>query len=78
MDLLGQTDPRFTMRVYEQVFDAGPRTVEQLEGVLGCSLEQALAVYSGRQVRGLNVDSRPETGLTPDRQASREGSDRAS
>ena len=45
MYLLGHTDPRFTMRVYEQVFDAGPQTVAQLETVLGCSLEEAFAIY---------------------------------
>jgi hypothetical protein len=54
---LGHTDPRFTMRVYEQVFDAGPQTVAELETVLRCSLEEAFAIYSGRQVFGLKPDS---------------------
>ncbi len=45
------------MRVYEQVFDVGPQTVEQLETVLGSSLEEAFATYSGRQVSGLKPDS---------------------
>jgi hypothetical protein len=49
------------MRVYEQVFDAGPQTVAQLEMVLGCSLEEAFAIYSGRQVSGLKPDSARKT-----------------
>jgi integrase len=61
MYLLGHTDPRFTMRVYEQVFDAGPQTVAHLETVLGCSLEEAFAIYSGRQVSGLKPDSARRT-----------------
>jgi WD40 repeat protein len=61
MYLLGHTDPRFTMRVYEQVFDAGPQTVAQLETVLGCTLEEAFAIYSGRQVSGLKPDSAQKT-----------------
>jgi integrase len=61
MYLLGHTDPRFTMRVYEQVFDAGPHTVAQLETVLGCSLEEAFAAYSGRQVSGPKPDSAQKT-----------------
>ena len=61
MYLLGHTDPRFTMRVYEQVFDAGPQTVAQLETALGCSLQEAFAIYSGRQVSGLKPDSAQKT-----------------
>jgi hypothetical protein len=52
MYLLGHTDSRFTMRVCAQVFDAGPQTVAQLETVLGCSLEEAFAIYSERQASG--------------------------
>jgi integrase len=61
MYLLGHTDPRFTMRVYEQVFDAGPETVAQLETVVGSSLEEAFATYSGRHVSGLKPDSTQKT-----------------
>ena len=49
MYLLGHTDSRFTMRVYAQVFDAGPQTVAQLETVLGWSLEEAFAIDSERK-----------------------------
>ena len=49
MYLLGHTDPRFTMRVYEQVFDAGPQTVAQLETVLGCrSRRPSRSIQRGR------------------------------
>lgn len=78
MYLLGHTDPRFTMRVYEHVFDAGPRTVEQLETVLGCSLDEAFEIYSGRHVCGLNVDSARKAGPTRTTGAHRESADQAS
>jgi hypothetical protein len=49
MYLLGHTDPRFTMRVYEQVFDAEPQTVAQLETVLGChSRRRSRSIRGGR------------------------------
>jgi Phage integrase family len=48
MYLLGHTDPTLTMRVYQQVLDMGGVAVETLEKVLGCSLDEALATYSGR------------------------------
>lgn len=57
MYLGGHTDPRFTMRVYQQVLDAGPQTVELLEAILGCGLEEAFETYSGRRVSGLKPDS---------------------
>ena len=57
MYLGGHTDPRFTMRVYQQVLDAGPQTVELLEAILGCGLEEAFDTYSGRRVSGLKPDS---------------------
>jgi hypothetical protein len=34
-NLGGHADPRFTMRVYQQLLDAGPQTVELLEAMLG-------------------------------------------
>jgi hypothetical protein len=61
MYLGGHTDPRFTMRVYQQVLDAGPRTVEQLETILGCGLDEAFEIYSGRRVSGPKPDSARES-----------------
>jgi hypothetical protein len=50
MYLLGHTDPTLTMRVYQQVLDMGGAAVETLEGVLGCTIQEALATYSGREL----------------------------
>ncbi|MGH2955434.1 MAG: tyrosine-type recombinase/integrase [Solirubrobacterales bacterium] len=49
MYLLGHTDPTLTMRVYQQVLDMGGAAVETLEQVLGCTLPEALSIYSGRE-----------------------------
>jgi integrase len=48
MYLLGHTDAKFTLSVYQQVLDLGVSSVEALEGVLGCSLAEACEVLSGR------------------------------
>jgi hypothetical protein len=48
MYLMGHTDAKFTMSVYQQVLDVGPGSVEALETVLGCTLEEARDVYIGR------------------------------
>jgi Phage integrase family len=48
MYLLGHMDPTLTMRVYQQVLDMGGVAVETLGKVLGCTLDEALATYSGR------------------------------
>jgi Phage integrase family len=56
MYLLGHTDPRFTMRVYEQVFDAGPQTVAQLEMVLGLTRRGVCDLFGA-------AGFRTETGL---------------
>jgi Phage integrase family len=48
MYLLGHTDSSFTMRVYQQVLDTGGGAVDVLEEVLGTSMEEACAIYSGR------------------------------
>jgi len=52
MYLLGHTDPTLTMRVYQQVLDIGGAAVEQLEGVLGCTIQEAFVTYSGREGLG--------------------------
>ncbi len=49
--LLGHTDPKFTMRVYQQVLDLGGSAPEQLERVLGCTVDEAFSLLSGRELR---------------------------
>jgi integrase len=61
MYLLGHTDPKFTMRVYQQVLDMGGAAPEVLEQLLGCSAEEAFATWSGREVSGLKPDSARKT-----------------
>jgi hypothetical protein len=51
MYLLGHTDPKFTMRVYQQVLDLGAAAPEQLELVLGCTVDEAFWLLSGREPR---------------------------
>jgi hypothetical protein len=60
MYLLGHTDPTLTMRVYQQVLDMGGAAVETLEGVLGCTIQEALATYSGREGLGTQWAPGPE------------------
>lgn len=50
MYLIGHTDPTFTMRVYQQVLDMGGSAPEQLEQLLGCSVDEAFTLLSGREV----------------------------
>ena len=40
----------FTMRVYQQVLDMGGAAPEQLERLIGCSVDEALDPLSGREV----------------------------
>jgi hypothetical protein len=44
------TDPTLTMHVYQQVLDMGGAAVEQLDGVLGRTIQEAFMTYSGREV----------------------------
>jgi hypothetical protein len=74
MYLLGHTDPTLTMRVYQQVLDMGGGAIETLERVLGCTIEEALASYSGREGLGTqwvpgakNVPERGRNGATKTR-----------
>ena len=48
MYLLGHTDAKFTMRVYQQVLDVGADTGRQLTELLGPSAEDAAIQQSGR------------------------------
>jgi integrase len=56
MYLLGHRDPKFTMRVYQQVLNMGGGGQDQLERSLGCTCEEAFVVLTGRVVRGLIED----------------------
>jgi hypothetical protein len=42
-DLLGHTDAKLTLSVYQHVLDMGAGSIEVLEGVLGCSLQEGAA-----------------------------------
>ena len=48
------------MRVYQQVLDMGGAAVEQLEGVLGCTIQEAFMTYSGREGSGTQLTPGPE------------------
>jgi hypothetical protein len=50
MYLLGHTDAKLTLSVYQQVLDMGAGSIEVLEGVLGCSLQEACDVLTGRDL----------------------------
>jgi hypothetical protein len=61
MYLLGHTDPKLTMRVYQQVLDMGGGAIEVLERVLGCTVDEARETWSGRLELPLNSQSGQET-----------------
>jgi len=54
MYLLGHTDPKLTMRVYQQVLDMGVGAVERLQEALGCDIDEAFTTLSGRGVLSPN------------------------
>jgi integrase len=54
MYLIGHTDPTLTMRVYQQVIDMGEGGVQTLEKLIGCTLDEAFALLSGRGVLATN------------------------
>jgi hypothetical protein len=54
MYLIGHTDPTLTMRVYQQVIDMGDGGLEAREKLVGCTLEEAFALLSGRGVLSTN------------------------
>ena len=47
MYLLGHTDAKLTLSVYQQVLDIGPGSVELIEQVLGSSLDEARDALCG-------------------------------
>lgn len=57
MYLLGHADPKFTMRVYQQVLDVPTSAIADLERLLGCDLDEARAVFSGYAQRKLKGNS---------------------
>jgi hypothetical protein len=57
------------MRVYQQVLDMGGAAVEQLEGVLGCTIQEAFVTYIGREGYGHPMDTRPGNRLAGPRPA---------
>lgn len=61
MYLLGHNDPKLTMQVYQQVLDMGGIAPEVIERVLGSTVEEAFAAWSGRGVSGLKPDSAEKT-----------------
>jgi integrase len=51
MYLLGHTDAKLTLSVYQQVLDMGPGSVELIEQALGTSLYEARDVLCGHTAR---------------------------
>ena len=56
MYLVAHTDPKLTMRVYQQVLDMAADRDERCENVLGCSIDEAFATLSGQAVSGPKPD----------------------
>ena len=46
--LIGHADPTLTMHVYQQVIDMGEGGLQTLETLIGCTLDEAFALLSGR------------------------------
>jgi hypothetical protein len=51
MCLLGQTGSRFALRVYQQVLDAAPASLDVLEQLMGCRLDDARQIFESGGVR---------------------------
>jgi hypothetical protein len=61
MYLLGHTDARFTMSVYQQASDMGAAGAQALVNVVGCGLDEAREMLLGRGF-GHPMDTRPKKG----------------
>jgi hypothetical protein len=48
MELLGHTDPKLTLAVYQQVLDMGVAAVATLERAMGAPLAEAYEILCGR------------------------------
>ena len=60
MYLLGHTDPKLTLAVYQQVLDLGKGSVEFLEQALGSTLAEARAIFNGESSRPAVPGTNPE------------------
>ena len=63
MYLMGHTDPTLTLGVYQQVMDVSDHALDLLEDLIGCSLDEAKALFDGgsrRSRRGLDPGTIPE------------------
>ena len=65
MYLMGHTDPKFTMGVYQQVLDMGRGSIDALESALGCSLARLARLYVGAP--GFPTQFPPRRGKRPPR-----------
>jgi len=63
MYLLGHTDPKLTLSVYQQVLDMGGNAVETLEGVLGGTLDDMHDLLSARRRRAAAAPDRVNQAL---------------
>lgn len=66
MYLLGHADAKFTMTVYQQVLDVPEQAIEDLERLLGCSLDEARSIYSGQIQWGPNGDPANKKASAPE------------
>jgi integrase len=62
MYLLGHTDPKLTLAVYQQVLDMGKGSVKILEQALGCPLAEARAIFNGEAAPQRVSGTNPEPG----------------
>jgi integrase len=65
MYLMGHTDPTLTLGVYQQVLDVSDHSLDLLEDLIGCSLDDAKTLFDGgarRSRRGLDPGTIPERG----------------
>jgi hypothetical protein len=67
MYLMGHTDPTLTLGVYQQVIDVSDDGLDLLEDLIGCSLDEANALFDGgsrRSRRSLHPGTIPERGAS--------------
>lgn len=62
---MGHTDATLTLAVYQQVLDMGRGSVETLEGLLGCMLVEARAIYNGDVISQLSTRSAAQRASMP-------------
>jgi integrase len=74
MYLLGHTDPKLTLAVYQQVLDMGKGSIEILEQALGCTVIEARAIFNGEGPRPRVSGTNPEPSM---KKASAAGDSRA-